>query len=126
MLADDGAGGGGAGKDVRSTEDRLIEALVGEATKAVIGRKVGVEPFVPVAEAFKGGLRLELGDTASAADVVASMKLVPGLVEAAGQLGKTLGMDTKDEQARACCGELVLEYLYVNNRLSKKAGAYTK
>lgn len=122
MLAEDG----GLSGDGRSTEDRLIESLIGEATKAVLARKLSVEAFVPVAEAFRGGLRLELGDSASAADAVASMKLVSGLIEAAGQLGRAFEIDTKDEQLRACCGELVLEFLYVNNRLSKKAGAYAR
>ncbi|MBY0262920.1 MAG: magnesium chelatase, partial [Phycisphaerales bacterium] len=79
-----------------------------------------------IADAFKGGLKLDIGDATSAEDAVASFKLVDGLTQAMADLGKKLEMDTKDDQSRACLGELVLEYLYVNNRLSKRAGAYTR
>jgi magnesium chelatase subunit I len=122
MLSEDGSG-----KDGKSTEDRLIEALVGEALKQIVGRKVNLDSFEGVAEAFKKGLRLELGDRTSAADGVASMKLVPGLMDAAGVMGKAVGIATSDdEQAKACCGELVLELLYVNNRVSKRGGEYSR
>lgn len=121
MLAEDGGAADG-----RSTEDRLIDALVGEAVKTLLARRTGVEQLAPIADAFKGGLSLELDDSTSAADAVESMKHVPGLLDAAGVLGKALELDTRDLQQRACAGELVLEFLYVNNRISKKAGAYTR
>lgn len=122
MLSEDGAG-----KDGKSTEDRLIEALVGEAIKQIVGRKVNLDSFESVAEAFKKGLRLELGDRTGAAEAVASMKLVPGLMDAAGLMGKAVGIPTTDDdQAKACCGELVLEVLYVNNRVSKRGGEYSR
>lgn len=122
MLSEDGGG-----KDGKSVEDRLIEALVGEAVKQIIGKRVNVEQFESVAEAFKKGLRLELGDRTSGADAVASMKLVPGLLDAAGVMGKACEIQTKDDdQAKACCAELVLELLYVNNRISKRGGEYLR
>lgn len=123
MLADDGGAGA---KDGRTTEDRLIDALVGEAVKNVVGRKLGVEQVQSVADAFKGGLKLELGMSAKAEDVVSSGKLVGGLPEAASELGKRLELNTQDVQERACAIELVLEFLYVHSRLSKKLGAYTR
>jgi magnesium chelatase subunit I len=122
MLADDAAGE----KNGKTTEDRLIEALVGEAVKSLLARKLNVDGLEEVAEAFKGGLKLEVSDRTSAAEAAAGFKLVPGLLGAAGELCKKLGLDGKDEQIRALAGELVLEFLYVNNRLSKKAGAYTR
>jgi hypothetical protein len=52
---------------------------------------------------------------------------VPGLMDAAGVMGKAVGIATSDdEQAKACCGELVLELLYVNNRVSKRGGEYSR
>lgn len=121
MLAEDSGGA-----DSRPMEDRLIEALVGEAIKALMSRRLSVDALVNVTDAFKGGLKLELSDSTSAADAYASMKLVPGLPEAIGELCKKLEFDSGDVQAKACAGELVLEFLYVNNRISKKAGAYAR
>ncbi len=121
MLSDDGGG-----KDGRPVEDKLIDALVGEALKAVLARALNLDALATIADAFKAGLKLELGDAVSAADAYAGMKLVPGLPEAIGQLAKKLEIDAKDEQHRAMLGELVLEFLYVNNRLSKRGGTYTR
>ena len=50
---------------------------------------------------------------------VASMTHVRGLLDAAGALARTLEMDPKEPGALACAGELILEFLYVHNRLSK-------
>ena len=122
MLAEDA----GSTKDGKTTEDRLIEALVGEGIKSLLAKRLNLDALSDVTDAFKGGLKLDVGDSTSAADAVASFKLVEGLTQAMADLGKKLEMDTKDEQTRACLGELVLEYLYVNNRLSKRAGAYTR
>ena len=43
----------------------------------------------------------------------------PPIVPAARTLAKDLEMDPNDPGAIACAGELVLEFLYVHNRLSK-------
>ena len=105
--------------DGQSTEDRLIYALLGEAVKAVVGRAVELEAVEPIAERFGGGLRLDLDDETTGEGAVSSMRHVDGLVEAAESLARRLEMDAGDAEALACCGELVLEFLYVNNRLSK-------
>jgi hypothetical protein len=44
---------------------------------------------------------------------------VDGLREASDRLARSVGLDPADDHAAVCAGELVLEYLYVNNRLSK-------
>ncbi len=106
--------------DGSSTEDRLIDALLGEAVKEVLADHLDVAEVEPIADAFAGGMRLALDDTTSAADAVASMEHVQGLLPAAKNLTKSLeGLDPDDPAAVACAGELILEYLYVNNRLSK-------
>lgn len=105
--------------DGASTEDRLIQALLGEATRAVVGRHLRVEDVEHVAGAFGGGLRLALDDTTNAADAVASMEHVEGLLEVARALAPGVELDPSDAPSLACAGELVLEFLYVNNRLSK-------
>jgi len=118
MLAEEGAGADG-----KSTEDRLIEALFGEAVKATLGRHMRIDEVEPIAEAFGTGLRIEFGDDLSAAEATANMAHVDGLSEAARALAPKVGLDAKQEQDLACAGELVLEFLYVHNRLSKMVGA---
>src|SRR5690606_908823 len=121
MLGDDGEGADG-----RSTEDRLLEALLGEAVRAVAGRWLNVGRLEEVAEAFAGGVRIELGDDVPAGEAVASMGHIPGLIDAARGLAKALSMNPQDVEDVACCGELVLEFLYVNNRISKFRGGYAR
>ncbi len=112
-----------------ATEDRLIHALFGEAVKDIVGRAMDVDQLAPIADGFAGGLRLELGDRATAASVVRSLGCVDGLADAAAELAERVGL-AADEQSLACAGELVLELLYVNHRLSKTTArggtAYTR
>ena len=108
--------------DGTSTEDRLIHALLGEAVRAVVGRYVGIEQVEHLAAPFGSGLRLDLDDATSGADAVASMRHVDDLIPQAVQLCKRLEMDHSDEGVLSCAGELLLEFLYVNNRLSKSFG----
>ena len=112
MLAEDSSDG-------VATEDRLIDAIFGEALKQVIGRKIDVEDLEEIAAGFAGGLRLEFSDTNSASETLASLGCVDGLREASDRLARSVGLDPADDHAAVCAGELVLEYLYVNNRLSK-------
>ena len=108
--------------DGSSTEDRLIAAIFGEAVKSIIGRHVALDAVEAIAEPFTRGLKLQLDDRTSATGAVDSMKLVEGLIPAAKNLCKKLELNHADEQHLACAGELVLEFLYVNNRLSKLTG----
>lgn len=115
MITEDAADGA-------STEDRLISALFGEAVKSIIGRHLQLEAVEPIAEPFMKGLKLQLDDRTSASGALESMKHVDGLIPAAKVLARRLELDPGDDQQLACAGELVLEYLYVHNRLSKLAG----
>ncbi len=116
MMSDDGD----------STEDKLVESLLGEAVKTVFDTVAEVDEFENVAEAFESGLKLSVGDEVSAADQVKSMKLVDGLHPAAVDMAERLGMDPEDEQAVASAGEFVLEALYVHKRLSKAGNRYSR
>lgn len=119
MLGDESADDSG-----RSVEDRLIEALVGEATKRVLARHLPMARLESIVEGFAGGVRLELDEWTPASEAVASMRHIDGLIAAAKGLCGALAMDAADEQMLACAGELVLEYLYVSKRLSKTRGGY--
>ncbi len=113
MLAEDGQG----------SEDKLITSIVGEAVKALFQRVGGIEQFEAIADQFSQGLTLSVGDDVSAAELVASFEHVKGLMPTAKKVCARLKLDASDEQALAGAGELVLEALYVNNRLSKHAAA---
>ncbi len=110
-------------EDGQETEDRLVESLLGEAVKKVFDQVAEIDDYEHVADAFAEGLKLTLGDETSAADAVASMKHVDGLLDAAKELAPELGLDPDDPQQLASAGELVLEALYVHKRLSKQATA---
>ncbi len=105
--------------DGASTEDRLIDAFFGEALKSIVGRRVRIDAVAPIAEPFSKGLRLELDDGANAESVVATFGHVEGLLEAAAALSTSIELDGDDPQVLAMSGEMVLEFLYVHNRLSK-------
>jgi magnesium chelatase subunit I len=115
MIAEDAPDGA-------STEDRLIHAILGEAVKAVLGSVLSLPDVEALAEPFADGMRLALDDTTSAADAVASMRHVAGLLQAAERLAPEIDLDPADEASLATAGELILEFLYVHNRLSKVSG----
>ena len=108
-------------EDADNTEDKLVVSLVGEAVRAVFDQVADVAEFEAVTDEFEQGLKLAVGDDVAAAEQIASMRHVTGLVEAASDLARRMELDPADEQELACAGELLLEALYVHNRLSKHA-----
>lgn len=114
MIAEDASSGA-------STEDRLIVSLFGESLKRVLARHVDIDDIEHITDSFTSGLRIELSDRASAPDALSSMRHVDGLIDAAKNLASKIDLDAINEQHLACAGELILECLYVNNRLSKAA-----
>ncbi len=113
MLAEDGS----------ASEDKLIAALLGEAIKSIFNEVADVDRYDAIVEQFEQGLKLVVGDDVPAAELVAGMRHVEGLLPAATELARDLGVDLNDEAMLASVGEFLLEALYVNNRLSKSASA---
>lgn len=111
LMADDG----------EDTEDKLVESLLGEAVKTVFDEIADIDEFESISDQFDDGLRLTLGDDVAADAVIASMKHVDGLLEAATDMATRLDVDPQDPQMLAAAGEFVLEALYVHNRLTKVA-----
>ena len=109
MLAEDGEG----------SEDKLVVSLLGEAVKAVFSAVADVDDYDEIVEQFQEGLALTVGDDISAAEQVANLRHLEGVLDEAEDIAERLGMDANDEQALACAAEFILEALYVNNRLSK-------
>ncbi|MEM6749074.1 MAG: sigma 54-interacting transcriptional regulator [Planctomycetota bacterium] len=112
MMADDG----------QDTEDKLVRSLVGEAVKELFADVADVDELAELAEPFGSGMRLSIGDTASADDLLASFEHVPGLLDAARALAPRLGLHADDPQHLAGAGEFILEGLYVHDLLSKAVG----
>jgi magnesium chelatase subunit I len=110
------------GEDGQGTEDKLILSMIGESVKDVIGKHADPDEFDHIAEQFKSGITLVVGDEVPAAELIAGFKHVDGMLEAAADLAQRLSMDVRDLQSMACAGELLLEFLYVHNRLSKQSG----
>ena len=111
--------------DSEQAEDQLVGALLGEAVKKIFDRIASIEDYEALADQFDQGLRLTIGDTASAEELVESMKHVDGLTDSAREIAEALDLDPDDPGMLASAGELLLEGLYVHNRLSKHAGAGT-
>lgn len=109
--------------DSDQAEDRLVASLLGEAVKKIFDEIADIEEYEGLGMQFDQGLRLTVGDTAPADELVAGMEHVEGLTEAAKAIGDALGLDTSDPGMLAGAGELLLEALYVHNRLSKHASA---
>jgi len=101
------------------TEDRLVTSLLGEAVKGVFDQIADVDEFEQLADRFADGLKLAVGDQVSAADQIASMKHVDGLLRAARTIADRLDLDPDDQAHLAGAGEFLLEALYVHNLLSK-------
>ena len=113
LMADDGD----------DSEDRLIEALLGEAVKSIFDQIADVDDFEKISDQFDSGLRLNVGDDVAAAEVIATMEHVKGLLPAAKKIAQRLDIDPSDEQMLAAAGEFILEALYTHNRLSKQPAA---
>lgn len=108
--------------DSEQAEDQLVGALLGEAVKKTFDQVADIEAYEDLAAEFDQGLRLTVGDTAPAQELVDSMQHVEGLTPAATQIAERLEIDPQDPGMLASAGEMLLEALYVHNRLSKHAG----
>ncbi len=84
-----------------AAEDKLIKSLVGEAVKTVFNRYADFDEYESISEQFKGNLTFPAGDDLPADEVVANMKTIKGLPQAAQGLAKELQLDGGDD-ATAC------------------------
>ena len=104
------------------SEEKLIRALLGEASKGVAGQYVKLDELEPVVQQFQGGkANLEVGDEVPDEALASAVGKLRALAPAAEALCSAGGLDPADPAALASAGEFLLETLYVNNRLSKYA-----
>jgi magnesium chelatase subunit I len=110
-------------------EDKLIERIAGEAVKNIFNHHFDAREFRAAIDYFEAGRGLEIGDTLPTRDLLSRVEKVPGLRKRADELARNLLPDLSDPDARdsatASAAELILEGLYVNNKLNKtvKGGA---
>jgi magnesium chelatase subunit I len=90
----------------------LVRAAVGEAFSVYLGAL----DLRPIVAHFEGGGSLKLSDDASAAETLAQLDRVPGLLDHVGNLGVT-PQDPKP--VRAAAGEFVLEGLYAQKKIGR-------
>ena len=103
-------------------EDKLITALLGEAVKNVAAEYFDLADAEPLIEQFGGNkANVEVGDEVTAADLVSSARQFDGLLDRAAAVCRQAELKPDDPAALAGAIELILEALYVNNRLSKYA-----
>ena len=107
-------------------EDKLLNRLVEEAVKNVFDEHLSAKEFRNVVEYFDGGARLELSDQLTSEQVLTALAEVPELGQQLDELAERLepelaGQPERFQPLRAALAEFVLEGLYANNRLNKKA-----
>ena len=68
--------------DSDQAEDRLVASLLGEAVKTVFDQIADIDAYEQLSLQFDEGLRLTVGDTAPADELVAGMQHVDGLTKA--------------------------------------------
>jgi magnesium chelatase subunit I len=107
--------------DDDSSEDKLVQALIGEAVKTVFNQIADFSDYEAITENFGKNVTFPGGDEIPAEEFVANMQVLKPLPKLAGTLAKELEMNPSDAGDLASVGELILEGLYVNNRLSKFA-----
>jgi magnesium chelatase subunit I len=107
--------------DDESSEDKLVQSLIGEAVKSVFNRTAEVGDFEAVVENFQKNVTFPGGDEIPASEFVANMQVLKPLPKLAAKLAPELEMNPHDDGELASVGEFILEGLYVNNRLSKFA-----
>ena len=103
-------------------EDKLIAAITGEAVKSVFEKYAKLSDLEAVVQAFSDkSTTMEIGDEVSTDDLMAAVDKIAGLRNAAERVCAALEHSRTDTGYAAAAAELVLEALYVNNRLSKYA-----
>lgn len=103
-------------------EDKLIASITGEAVKAVFEKYAKLADLEGVVQAFADkSVSVEIGDEVSTEQFLASVNKISGLRKAAEKLCRSIESPPDQPAHLAAAAELLLEALYVNNRLSKYA-----
>ena len=96
------------------SERRVLDAVMADAIKTVFGEYVETHGLEAIAEIFRGGVRVEVGDMLPSGDYAARLKSVPPAWDLAFEVNAS-----ESEAVRASCVEFVLAGLYSLDRISR-------
>jgi magnesium chelatase subunit I len=95
-------------------ERQVLDSVVAQAIGMVFGEYVQEHGLAEIAEIFRGGVRVEVGDLLPSSDYAARLKNVPPAWDLAFEVNAS-----EDEAVRASCVEFVLAGLYSMDRISR-------
>jgi magnesium chelatase subunit I len=96
------------------TERQVVDAIVAEAVAAVFKEYVDEHGLEPIADAFRKGVRIEVGDLVPSREYAARLSRVPEAWDKAFEVNAS-----QDEAVRASCAEFVLAGLWATDRVSR-------
>ncbi len=96
------------------SERQVLDAVTAEAIKVVFGEYVEQHGLGAIAEIFRGGVRVEVGDQLPSSEYAARLKKVPPAWDLAFEVNAS-----ENEAVRASCVEFVLAGLYSMEQISR-------
>ena len=96
------------------SERQVLDALVAEAIQVVFSEYVEAHGLAAIAEIFRGGVRVEVGDLLPSRDYAERLQSVPPAWELAFEVNAG-----ESDAVRASCVEFVLAGLYSMDRISR-------
>jgi magnesium chelatase subunit I len=95
-------------------ERQVVDAIVAEAVATVFKEYVDEHGLEAIADAFRKGVRIEVGDLVPSAEYAARLSRVPEAWDKAFEVNAS-----QDEAVRASCAEFVLAGLWATDRVSR-------
>ena len=96
------------------SEKQVLDAVVAKAIEVVFAEYVQQHGLGEIAEIFRGGIRIEVGDLLPSSDYAERLKTVPPAWKLAFEVNAS-----DNEAVRASCVEFVLAGLYSMDRISR-------
>ncbi|TWU64856.1 magnesium chelatase [Crateriforma conspicua] len=95
-------------------EKHIIDSIVAQAIETVFGEYVEEHGLAEIAEIFRGGVRVEVGDQLPSSQYAERLQSVPPAWEKAFEVNAS-----EDQAVRASCVEFVLAGLYAMDKISR-------
>ncbi|QDV65810.1 magnesium chelatase [Crateriforma conspicua] len=96
------------------SEKHIIDSIVAQAIETVFGEYVEEHGLAEIAEIFRGGVRVEVGDQLPSSQYAQRLQSVPPAWEKAFEVNAS-----EDQAVRASCVEFVLAGLYAMDKISR-------
>jgi magnesium chelatase subunit I len=96
------------------SERQVLDAVLAEAIRVVFNEYVEEHGLGAIAEIFRGGVRVEVGDQLPSSQYASRLKSVPPAWDLAFEVNAS-----ENEAVRASCVEFVLAGLYSMDRISR-------